>query len=135
MSLEDREKLFEEVNGIPTIVHEDPEFVTKSLEELDTEINKVKMDKSAYHLAMSLRPEWKTNHNFRLMFLRAEEFQAKPAAEKMQRFFDVKLELFGQDKLCRPITLDDFNEEDMECLRNGHFHFSVNVLLFLLHKS
>jgi glycosyltransferase involved in cell wall biosynthesis len=33
----------------------------------------------------------------------------------------LKLELFGPEKLCQPITLEDLTPDDLECLEHGHF--------------
>jgi hypothetical protein len=38
----------------------------------------------------------------------------------MFQHFDLKLELFGETKVSRNITLADMDEENMECMENGH---------------
>ena len=68
MSIEDRERLFEEINGVSSVIDETPELVEKSLSELNDEIARVRVDKSAYNLAMQMRPELKTDRKFGLMF-------------------------------------------------------------------
>jgi hypothetical protein len=55
----------------------------------------------------------------RLKFLRAESFIAKQAADRMIRFFDIKLFLFGKDKLCKDITIKDLDYDDMATLEAG----------------
>ena len=99
MSLTDREKLFEEVNGIPDLIDEnsDPEFVNKRLDELDQQLGKVTLDKSAYHLAMALRPELRHDRKFRLMFLRSECFDTRKAARRMVNYYTSKRLLFGEE--------------------------------------
>ena len=54
------------------------------------------------------------------MFLRADRYDPREAAERMIRFLDLKKELFGTQKLVKEITLDDFDEDDMETLRSGY---------------
>jgi hypothetical protein len=49
---------------------------------------------------------------FRLMFLRAEEWNVKLAAKRMISFLELKLKLFGMDKLCRDIVLEDLKDGD-----------------------
>jgi hypothetical protein len=49
---------------------------------------------------------------FRLMFLRAEEWNVKLAAKRMIGFLELKLHLFGMDKLCRDIVLEDLKDGD-----------------------
>jgi hypothetical protein len=50
--------------------------------------------------------------DFRLMFLRADEWNVKLAAKRMIGFLELKLKLFGMEKLCRDIVLDDLKEGD-----------------------
>jgi hypothetical protein len=56
-----------------------------------------------------------------MMFLRCDEFRVKNAAKRMMKHFDMKIELFGVDKLGRDITLNDFDPFDIECLNAGFF--------------
>jgi hypothetical protein len=71
-------------------------------------------------LADTQSSEYVENKAFRLMFLRAENFDSQLAAKRMLRFFEEKLELFGRAKLCKDITLRDLSIEDTQCLINGH---------------
>ena len=75
----------------------------------------------AYRLALSESPSYVRNPEFRLMFLRATEGNAKKAAKRLTRHFRTKLRLFGEEKLVRDIVLDDLNEDDMESLKSGGF--------------
>jgi hypothetical protein len=50
--------------------------------------------------------------DFWLMFLRANEWNVKLAAKWMIGFLELKLKLFGMEKLCRNIVLDDLKEGD-----------------------
>jgi hypothetical protein len=73
--------------------------------------------KTAYLLAMSLSNKYVSN--FRLHFLRAEDYDPKSAAERMVRYFDTKCEIFGKDKLVKDIDLGDLGAEDMAALKSG----------------
>ena len=42
-------------------------------------------------------------------------------AERMIRFFTLKLDLWGYSKLTQDITLDDLDESDKSCLYSGYF--------------
>jgi hypothetical protein len=55
------------------------------------------------------------------MFLRAEHFDARRAAKRIVLHFEYKKELWGESKLVKTLTLDDFDEDDMNCLRNHPF--------------
>ena len=73
-----------------------------------------------YRLAESQCKEYVSSRSFRLMFLRAGEFDAKRTAGVIMSWFDCKNTLWGEDKLGRDITIDDFSEDDLEVLKNGH---------------
>ncbi|KAL3943359.1 MAG: hypothetical protein SGBAC_002562 [Bacillariaceae sp.] len=77
--------------------------------------------KEAYLLAEQMSFDFVHNPKFRLLFLRAGLGNFKKAAKRLVRHFKTKLELFGEDKLVKEITLDDLNEDDMESLRSGGF--------------
>lgn len=53
------------------------------------------------------------NKEFRLLFLRTDtSFNAKQAAAKFVKHFELKLELFGEEKLGREIMLQDLEPDD-----------------------
>jgi len=53
------------------------------------------------------------------MFLRSEHFDAKKAAQKIIKYFQFKLEMFGIANLTKSITVSDLNDGDMEYLQTG----------------
>jgi hypothetical protein len=53
------------------------------------------------------------------MFLRADLYDAPKAADRMAKCFDLKCELFGEDKLVKRITVKDLSEEDLYFIRCG----------------
>ena len=118
MSIQEREQMYEEIHGVDEEFPETPESVAKSLAELDIELNQIKK-KPAYDLALHLAEDYVTSRKFRLMFLRADRFQTKNAARRIISYFEYKLDLFGSDKLVRPITLDDLSADDLASLRSG----------------
>lgn len=54
-----------------------------------------------------------------LKFLRSESFHVTKAADRMVRFFDLKLFLFGPALLCKEITMDDLSKDDRNTLKAG----------------
>jgi hypothetical protein len=122
LSLKEREDILHEIHGVSDAVEEEPDFVAHTLLELDMWIGKQKKNTiaEAYKMAETLSPSYVQARKFRLMFLRADRFDAKDAATRMFRHFEQKLELFGASKLCKDITLEDMGPEDLECLHNGH---------------
>jgi hypothetical protein len=123
MSLKEREEVLYDIHGVGDTVEETPELITHCLKEMDAWITKKKRNKkqsAAYRAAESQSREYVEQRKWRLMFLRADNFDAKRAAHRLMYHFEKKLELFGMDKLAKDITLDDMSASDVECIDNGH---------------
>jgi hypothetical protein len=118
LSLEERNRVYEEVHGVAEPLEEDPEFVAQRLSEFDWYLSTIR-NKPAYDFALQQSQEYVNDRNFRLRFLRSTEFDAHKAAQKLVNHFDFKMELFGKEKLARNITLDDLDEEDLTYFRKG----------------
>lgn len=56
---------------------------------------------------------------FRLRFLRCENFDAKKAAVKMMNYLNLVLECFGTFALFRPIRLSDFRNDERRIMQGG----------------
>ena len=121
LSKDDREKIFEEVHGIVSVVEEDPAFVSRCLATRDHELDQIQnLDRSQFDHAMTLRPDLRTNCKFCLQFLRSESFEPHLAARRMVRYFDSKSKLFGKDKLLKRITfVEGLTDDERELVRSG----------------
>jgi hypothetical protein len=122
LSLDEREHVYEDIHGIPRVVEEEPGFIAQKLEALEEELAKIPK-KPAYDRALFLSPRYVKRHSFRLMFLRAENFHTEKAALRVVKYFERKLELFGEEKLVKAIDQDDLNEDDQAVLSSGVMHF------------
>jgi predicted HTH transcriptional regulator len=123
LSLNEREKILHDIHGISDLVEESPELIARLLSKMDTWIVKQQQKPKkteAYDLAELQSPGYVKDKDFRLIFLRADDFNSKQAAHRMIRFFDKKLEMFGPSKLCKDITLKDLSPEERACVENGH---------------
>ena len=122
LSIRVREDALHDIHGVAYAINETKELVDKSLKDFDQiiQLKKDKKSAQAYELAASISEEYVSSRKRRLMFLRAERFVCKKAANRYFNFFRNKLDLFGEAKLCKDITLDDLDEDDMDCLRAGH---------------
>jgi hypothetical protein len=109
LSLQERNRIYDEVHGVADAVEEDIEFIETCLADLSLHINRIRK-RSAYERALFMFPRYVKDRAFRLSFLRAERFDTKDAAKRMVNFFQLKLDLFGLDKLVKDITLDDLDE-------------------------
>ena len=125
LSLQDRNAVIEEIHGVQTIApDESPGMLQSALQELGLHIDQMPSDKikTAYLRCQTLYPDSYINGNdFRLRFLRCDLFDAKKAATRMVEFLDIVTDLFGDYVLERPIKITDFNWEEMQVLRRGHF--------------
>ena len=106
---------------------EDPMFVSKVLNLMDDELSHLscednKVDSKAWEYALQ-NTQLAHDPTFRLMFLRAEEYDPTRAAIRVIRHFDHKAMLFGKDKLDQTIRLSDLNGDDLESLSCGGFQF------------
>jgi hypothetical protein len=118
MSLDEREKALDDVHGIVRSEDEDPNFLNNRLMQLERHLCSIKQG-TVYEEAEQLSEVFVRDPHFRTMFLRAEYFDPRHAAQRMLRFFECKKELFGRDKLVTKISLQDLDEDDMEALRAG----------------
>ena len=122
LSLEERERVFEDIHGVPQLIEEEPVFVDACLERMEAELCRIP-SKPAYERALFLAPRRVKDRKFRLMFLRAEKFDTAKAATRLVNYFDYKLELFGIDRLVKDITYDDLDEDDLATMMTGHMQF------------
>jgi hypothetical protein len=121
LSFEQRERIFEDVHGVASVNEETPEFVAKCISALDDAISKIPSKyRTSYNKATFLKPTLQTDRKFKLQLLRAEEFDAKKAAERMVKYFDHKCNLFGEDKLVKRLTLDDLSEDELYLYKIGY---------------
>jgi hypothetical protein len=121
LTIQERQVVLEEVHGVAEVLDETPAMIATSLAQLDIAIARIRK-RSAYDRALFLAPKHVRNEKFRLMFLRADYFNAYKAAHRMICYFEYKQELWGDEKLGKTITLQDLEEEDIESLRAGAMH-------------
>ena len=94
---------------------ESDDFVTESISKLNAAYKGLPSSKrAAADKAFFLKPQLESDTKFKLMFLRADYYDARKAAKRMAKYFESKLELFGESKLVHKITLEDLTPEDMD---------------------
>ena len=119
LSMNEKEEAFADLHGVSDLATEAPDFVNRKLSDLDMMISKLNSKNSAYDMALSMSPSYVTSRKLRLQFLRKFCFRVEPAARRFLDFFEVKLELFGAEKLTKTIEQSDLDEDDMKCLKSG----------------
>ena len=78
--------------------------------------------RNAYLQAQHQSPSYVQSPAFRLMFLRAESFDAPLAAHRMLVYLEEKLSRFGPDALTRSLTLQDLSPQARTMLLDLGIH-------------
>ena len=124
LSIEERERRFEEIHGVFRNIEETPDLIREKVYALGSFIDSSSIPKPAYNAACEMDRDYVESDKFRLMFLRAELFDVEKAAKRLLMFLEKKMQYFGNDALVRPLTLKDLSESDQRTLEAG----SVQVL-------
>ena len=139
LTVDERERGHDDVYGMAAPIEETAPFVSQKLKEFEMEIqnllllktknNRTKspqtggkeknMYATAYEIAFSQCPAYVQNEQFRLAFLRADEFNVKDAANRYLSFFETKMDLFGTSKLTKDITTSDIGDDGYQALVDG----------------
>jgi hypothetical protein len=75
--------------------------------------------REAYDRAVFLRPMLEKDDKLHLMFLRAQRFNPRLAAQHMFLYFEHKRALFGDELLTQKITLKDLTNHEVRLVREG----------------
>jgi hypothetical protein len=104
----------DEINGIRChAINETPALIQTSLRQLVYQLDVVVPNNEKQAYILSQEDEFAGTYinqiDFRLRFLRCELFDVKKAANRMTKFLDLGLELYGESILIRPPEFKDFN--------------------------
>ena len=102
LSVEEHEKIIFDVHGFSKPPEIDDAIIQSCMASLDKEIAKIS-SKRAYEVARDRNKEYVLDHDFRLMFLRACDFDPIRAATMIVKHFEKKRELFEDMVLARDI--------------------------------
>jgi len=104
LSIEEHEKIIFDVHGFATPSEPDEEAISSLMKRLDEELDKIR-SKEAYELAKAQDVDFVTKHDFRMMFVRACDYDPALTATMIVNHFEKKRELFGEKVLGREIFL------------------------------
>jgi hypothetical protein len=122
LSAQEHEEMYADIHGVAQVHEETLELQAQYLKELDEALEKTaKAKRKTFDRALFFKPTIQNDSEFKLMFLRADNYSAKKAAERMMKYFEGKRFLFGEDKLAKKITLCDLDAQDTEILNSGVF--------------
>ena len=71
-------------------------------------------------MAENANPDYVADPILRLLFLRIFGFNAKDAAAGMLDYFDIKLDLWGPERIGTKITIANMGDGPRMALENGH---------------
>ena len=128
LSMEETHKQIQQIHGIHLSEimdkeerQETPQFLHDSLLQLDKCLKDMPStkEKQPYERAMYISPEYCTNRDLRLFFLRGERFDVESAARCILNHFNLKLKLFGVDLVGRDIRMSDLDAATLKSLESG----------------
>lgn len=125
LTMQEREAILHQLHGVSNeeVVEESHHVITTALSNVQRllEEERHKPSNRFLRLAEQQYPQRIGDPNFRLMFLRAEDFNVRAAVDRILIHLEVQHILFGNDKVGKRITLDDLSRGDIQALENGHF--------------
>ena len=121
LSLEERGLLDNDIHGIqPRPLEETPDFLREKIDQLSVKLDSMpERDKSAYKVSQAFPKTYVNTKEFRLMFLRCEQFDVQKAATRLLLFLDTIRESFGDVVLERRIRFSDLDEPAAETVSKG----------------
>eukprot|EP00547_Thalassionema_nitzschioides_P004367 CAMPEP_0194216944 /NCGR_PEP_ID=MMETSP0156-20130528/20050_1 /TAXON_ID=33649 /ORGANISM="Thalassionema nitzschioides, Strain L26-B" /LENGTH=288 /DNA_ID=CAMNT_0038945835 /DNA_START=51 /DNA_END=917 /DNA_ORIENTATION=- len=107
---------------------ETPDLISRKRKEFDLELDKIPTaDKVNVLKAQSQCPNLLTD-DFILKFLRCEVFNADLAAKRYVKYWNKRVEIFGEDRAFKPLTLSG-------ALKDDDVPFSLGVMTLLPSKD
>jgi hypothetical protein len=152
---EDQDQIYRDMYGESEPLEETQEMVQQKLAQLSQLLRARSREEEAraYVLAMEQAQEkqqqdpnrinvdsyYVASDDYQIMFLRSTNWDTIEAANKLVRFMQLKLELFGESKLSKRITLEDLDQDDRASLEAGCGTFcgrdkAGRALIFVRHQ-
>jgi hypothetical protein len=98
LSVQEREKVYNDIHGVLETPEEPPAFVAERIEQLNQELKNIpRRGRSALDRAIFLKPSIETDVAFKLMLLRGNSYNPQQSARRITKYFEDKLSLFGED--------------------------------------
>ena len=122
LSAHARNRAVDELHGVEE-TDESPQKVEQLLQEMDSVLAARKEAKRPGTEAFILAELQDLDFvmALRLQFIRATHYEVNEAASLMLKYHEVKLKLFGYEKLTSHITLSDLCEEAIDILNSGYY--------------
>ncbi len=125
LTMQERETILHQLHGVSNdnIIEESEDVIAESLINFQIllEEERIKQSNHLLRLAEKQYPNRIKDEDFRLMFLRANNFDIKAAVDRLLAHLEMQQLLFGEEKVGKKITLNDLTAGDIQALENGHF--------------
>jgi len=126
LSFQERETIYEEIHGIDVRnagVRETPELLSKSFEQLELELQKLRSVHPAWDRGQRLFGDttYLNSEETRIMFLRCDLFDWKKTANRLCDYAELLLDIFGDFALQRRPYITDLNDLELRVLETGGY--------------
>lgn len=127
LSLQERNKVYEEIHGVEDMIDETPEIIELGLRNIELRLQDIRRQNPQFNKLMDTLPstaiQYLSSKNFRLQFLRADLFDIDKAAQRLVNYIFYVNDMFGVASLERALVMEDLDKEDTACLKGGVFQF------------
>jgi len=121
LSFDEFQREQEELHGVGEDIDDvNSEEMMSLLQKFEDHLSRWKKN-TVFEVAEAMDKAYVTNPSLQMIFLHGNRYDPKAAAEQILKFFEMKMQLFGKDKLVQDITLADLDEDDTENLLGGSF--------------
>lgn len=100
-----------------TFLNETPELLSSKLKELDEALERESDDDKKWYSVALDRAPGECDDKFKLKHLRCEVFRVQDTVKRMLKYWDKRVEIFGEEKAFLPMTLDGALKDDITSLR------------------
>jgi len=118
LSVHEREEVYNDLHGVADEIVETPEMIDEAINRMKLELSMMSTETTAAAYQQALVQDSTYVHDYKslLAFLRAERFDAARAASRFAKFYSVKLEGFGVEKLTKDIYQEDLTQQERDGL-------------------
>ena len=104
--------------------NETPAFVREKLVEFESALDEVAVgEKRGYLMAKEKCP----SECDKLVFLRCEVFNVDQAVCRFVKYWNARIQVFGEEKAFLPMTIDGAMKDDAECIQLGYLQVASQV--------
>ncbi|KAL7554520.1 hypothetical protein ACHAWF_017977, partial [Thalassiosira exigua] len=100
--------------------NETPAFVNEKLTEFGSALDAIDVEKRAGYLMAERKCPHICSDAFKLIFLRCEVFHVERAVERWVKYWNKRVEVFGEEKAFLPMTLDGAMKDDTEAVQMNY---------------